>query len=119
MAGGGADSGARRGAGAAMSAARVDVRRGSVYLPAELCARHFDGLDAVIVLIRDRRLMVLPVMHAAAGGCLLKIRNARGDRVATVPDVFAAHGLEDFAAEGLPAAWSHEEAALIVALPDN
>lgn len=102
-----------------MSAARVDVRRGAVYLPAELCARHFAGIDAVIVLIRERRLMVLPVMQATAGGCLLKIRNARGDRVAAAPDVFAANGLADFAAEGLPAAWSDEEAALIVALPEN
>ena len=97
----------------------MDIRRGAVYLPADLCARHFDGVDAVIVLIRDRRLMVLPVMQATAGGCLLKTRNARGDRVALAPDVFAANGLDDFGAENLPARWSAEEAALIVTLPEN
>ncbi len=102
-----------------MNDARVSVRRGAVYLPAGLCARYFSGLDAVIVLIREGRLMVLPVMHMTAGGTLLKIRNARGDRVAAAPDVFDANGLSDFAAEDLPARWSAEDAALIVALPEN
>jgi hypothetical protein len=102
-----------------MSDARVSIRRGAVYLPAELCARYFSGLDAVIVMIRDRRLMVLPVMQMTAGGTLLKIRNARGDRVALAPDLFDANGLGDFAAEGLPVRWSTEDAALIVALPEN
>ena len=102
-----------------MTAQVVDVRRGSVYLPAALCARYFRDLDAVIVLIRDGRLMILPVMRMAAGGCLLKIRNARGDRVAAAPDVFEASGLGGLEARGLAARWSVEEAALIVDLPAN
>ena len=100
-----------------MSDMRLSVRRGSVYLPAALCARHFSGLDAVIVLIRDGRLMVLPVRQMSAGGTLLKIRNARGDRVAAAPDVFAANGLDDLEAEDLPVRWSAEDAALIADLP--
>lgn len=102
-----------------MSEARVSIRRGAVYLPAELCARYFSGLDTVIVLIREGRLMVLPVMHMTAGGTLLKIRNVRGDRVAAAPDVFEANGLTDLAAEDLPVRWSAEDAALIVTLPEN
>lgn len=98
---------------------RITVRAGSVYLPAALAAAHFPGAASVVILIREGRLCILPVHSVAAGGCLLKVRNAAGDRVATAPDVFRAHGLEDWAFEGLEALWSPEQGALIVALPEK
>ena len=97
--------------------ARVGVRGGSVYLPAEVYDRYFAGVQAVIVLIRDGSLQILPVRQMAAGGCLLKIRNAAGDRVATAPDVFHARGLADWRQDGLAARWSSELGALLVDLP--
>ena len=54
--------------------AMLTIRDGSVYLPASVVATYFRGIDAVIVLIRDSTLMVLPVHQATAGGCLLKLR---------------------------------------------
>lgn len=101
-----------------MSAA-VDVRDGAVYLPASLVATYFPGIEAVVVLIRDGALEILPVQRMAAGGCLLKVRNAAGDRVASAPDVFHAHGLGAWHAEALPARWSRERGALRIDLPDN
>ncbi len=95
----------------------IDIARGAVYLPVELVDTWFRGLDAVIVLIRDGRLLILPVRQAAAGGCLLKVRNARGDRVASAPDVFRASGFEDLAVQTVPARWSAEEGALVATLP--
>ena len=97
----------------------VDVKRGSIYISAEVYDVYFKGLEAVIVLIRDGQLMILPVRQMAAGGCLLKMRNAKGDRVATAPDVFDAHGLQDFSAKALEATWSSEDGALVAALGDN
>ena len=47
----------------------VDIRNGSVYLPAETVDRYFRGVDCVILLIRDGALLILPVRQAAAGGC--------------------------------------------------
>ncbi len=94
----------------------VSVRRGSVYLTAATAASCFPGIEAVIILLDETYLRVLPVHRMAAGGCLLKIRNAAGDRVATAPDAFAARGLEDWSAEELPAEWSKEEGALLVPL---
>lgn len=95
----------------------MDIRRGSVYLPVSVVETYFRGIDSVIVIIRDGAVLVLPVHHAAAGGCLLKIRNAAGDRVATTPDVFAAHDLADFTAMNMPAQWSASDGALRVSLP--
>ena len=97
--------------------ARVDVRRGSVYLRAQDYDTYFAGVAAVILLIRDGTLQILPVRQMAAGGCLLKIRNAAGDRVATAPDVFAANDLGAWCEEGLAARWSPGQGALLVDLP--
>ncbi|MBV1705555.1 MAG: hypothetical protein KGQ28_12180 [Hyphomicrobiales bacterium] len=99
--------------------ATVDVRRGAVYLPRALVDAHFAAVDAVVVLVRDGRLLILPVSHAGAGGCLLKLRNSAGDRVAVAADVFAAHGLADLDLRDAPAVWAPELAALCIALPDT
>ncbi len=96
--------------------ALVSVRRGAVYLPAAVAEAYFRGIEAVVVLIRDGRLEVLPVYRMAAGGCLLKIRNAAGDKVASAPDVFAEHDLADWQGEGLEARWSAERGSLVIDL---
>ncbi|MDJ0686725.1 MAG: hypothetical protein QNJ84_18735 [Alphaproteobacteria bacterium] len=98
--------------------ATVDIRQGAIYLSRETYQTYFAGIEAVIVLIRDRTLQVLPVMHMAAGGCLLKMRNAAGDRVASAPDVFAANGLFDWTATEIEGRWSAEAGGLVIALPD-
>lgn len=97
----------------------IDIKRGSIYISADVYDTYFAGLEAVIVLIREDSLMILPVRQMASGGCLLKIRNASGDRVATAPDVFEAHGLIDFTTSDLPAHWSAEDGALVVHLNAN
>ncbi len=99
--------------------ARVTLRDGSVYLPAEVVATYFRGIDAVVVLIRDGTLMVLPVHQATAGGCLLKLRNAAGDRVAQARDVFQDQGLLGLTLVDLPAQWVSEQGALCAALPPH
>lgn len=97
--------------------AKVDVRAGAVYLSAETYRTYFLEVEAVILLIRDGTLQILPVRQMAAGGCLLKVRNAAGDRVASAPDVFHANGLGDWESSGLTARWSAEQGALLIPLP--
>lgn len=95
----------------------IEIRRGSIHVPAEIYDTCFAGLQAVIILIRDEKLLILPVRQMAAGGCLLKLRNARGDRVATAPDVFEENGLADCSVANLAVRWSSEDCALIADLP--
>ncbi len=92
----------------------ADIRAGKVYLSAALCETYFKGIEAVIVLIRDGCVHVLPVHQMAAGGCLLKVRNVQGDRVAAAPDVFLAHEMDGLEATDVPARWSSEDGALIL-----
>jgi hypothetical protein len=91
----------------------LTVRRGGLYLSGDLYARHFAGIDAVILLRRDDDLVVLPVHHAAAGGYLLKLRNASGDRVVHAAAFFRAQGIEDSTELQLTASWSPAFAGLL------
>ncbi len=102
-----------------MTGAAIAVRDGCVHLPAALVEAHFAGVEAVVVLVRDGALEVLPVRHVAAGGCLLKRRNAAGDRVAAAPDALRACGLGEWRAGSLAASWSAERAALVAPLPED
>ncbi|ACK52641.1 conserved hypothetical protein [Methylocella silvestris BL2] len=99
----------------------VQLRRGGLYLSSALCAKFFPGLETVILLRRDRDLLILPVRHAAAGGYLLKLRNSAGDRVVFAPDFFREHGFEDHVACEFAVDWDPEVAALTVrnAFPAN
>ena len=97
----------------------LTVRDGSVYLPAAVVETYFHGIAAVVVLIRDGALMILPVHQATAGGCLLKLRNAAGDRVAQARDVFQDQGLLGLTAVDLPAQWVSEHGAFCATLPAN
>lgn len=99
--------------------ALISINRGSIYLPHSVYETYFSGIDAIIVLITDGALRILPVQHVSAGGCLLKIRNARGDRVAAAQDVFAANGLSDWTREDLEVKWDQSQAALICDLPSE
>lgn len=94
----------------------VDIRAGAVYLSAAVVDRYFRGTDAVVVLIRGGAVHILPVRQMASGGCLLKIRNRLGDRVASAPDVFHANGLGTWEATDAPAYWSDEHGALVIPL---
>ncbi|MAU52209.1 MAG: hypothetical protein CMN17_07485 [Roseovarius sp.] len=95
----------------------ISLRDGAVYLPAAAVETYFRGIHSVIVLIRDDQLMILPVRQATAGGCLLKIRNAAGDRVVQARDVFQDMGLLDLEADNLPARWDSGAGALCAPLP--
>ncbi len=98
-------------------AARIGVKNGSVYLDRQTVATYFPDVDAVIILIRERQLQIFPVRQMAAGGYLLKMRNAAGDRVANSPDVFAEHGLSVWQDDDIEAVWSANLGALVAATP--
>ena len=94
--------------------ATVALRRGSIYLSAELYERHFASLEAVVLLRREDGLLIMPVRHLPGGGHLMKRRNSRGDRVINALDFFLDNGLDPETERELPAAWSADEAALRV-----
>jgi hypothetical protein len=96
----------------------VDLRlsKGSLYLSAEYYGRYFNGLGSVILVNRDKQLLIMPVHNEAGGGFLMKIRNARGDRVIHAQEFLAFHGLEKLD-QAVYGQWDSELSALVLDFP--
>lgn len=86
--------------------------RGYLHLPADLARQYFPH-DLIAAIARAREVWLMPTRGAAAGGLILKQRNARGDR-----SVLIWHLLPPDTAPGThPAFWDETNGALRVALP--
>ena len=76
---------------------------------------YLPGIQAVALLDRDDRVLIVPLTSESGGGLLLKFRNAHGDRVIHAQEFFRENGyLEDFQSRRFPVHWSDESAALVV-----
>ena len=93
----------------------VTVARGNLYLSREVCDACFGGVESVALLERDGQLLVVPLTPQSGGGLLLKIRNARGDRVVHAQEFLREKGyLEDFQERSFSACWNADSAALAI-----
>lgn len=91
----------------------LTVRRGSLYVPRADYDRLFAGLETCILLRRADDLLVLPARGAVAGGFMLKLRNAAGDRVVHAAEFFRANGVDDHEERAFTFAWSDAQGGLV------
>ena len=94
--------------------APLRLARGALHLPREVCAHHLGGRETVVLARQGVDLVVLPVHDPAAGGLLLKVRNAAGDRVVDAVELLRAHGLDEGPERLHPFRWDAAGGALIV-----
>lgn len=91
------------------------MARGNFYLPREICEAYLPDAASVALVLRDGEVMIVPLTREAAGGLLLKQRNARGDRVIHAQEFFRNKNLpEEFEARTMPVYWRSDSAALVV-----
>jgi len=90
----------------------VRVRRGVLHLSRQVYEAFLPGVGAVVLLREGSDLLVLPILQAAAGGYVVKLRNAAGDRAVDAADFLRDQGLEDQVELEAPVAWVAERACL-------
>jgi hypothetical protein len=90
------------------------VRDGSVYINSDLYRECFSGIETVALLRQGAGFLIVPVHTNASGGRLMKIRNARGDRVISAPDFCRDHGIDDIKERIYHAYWDEQVSALRV-----
>ena len=95
---------------------RVRIANGSLYLDADVYDRWFRRVQTVVLLGDANALLMVPVIHTPTGGLLVKIRNARGDRVVHAPEALAGRGLPADLQGNFPARWDEKAAALRITL---
>ncbi len=97
------------------SVATAGVSAGNLHLSREACERFLPGVEGVALLNREGRVLVVPLTPESGGGLLLKVRNARGDRVIHAQEFFRANGFaEEFATRRVTMCWDDSAAALVL-----
>lgn len=93
--------------------AHVRILRGSIYIDRELYEQYMPEVSCVATVSRDGQVYILPLRGPAPGGSLLKVRNARGDRVVHADEFLNTLGLPAEAPERcVPVRWIAEMAGL-------
>jgi len=95
--------------------AHVRILRGSIYIDRELYEQYMPDVSCVATVARDGRVYILPLRGPSPGGSLLKIRNARGDRVVHADEFLHTVGVSVEAPERrVPVRWIPEMAGLLL-----
>jgi hydrogenase maturation protease len=95
------------------------LRHGSLYLPRPVDDQYFSGLSSVLLMARAPDLMILPVRAQAAGGHILRVINAAGDRAVSAVELLREHDFDPELIDGhvgkeFGARWSAETGAVLV-----
>lgn len=95
-----------------MSPPVLQVRGGVLHLTRAVYEAFLPGVGAVVLLREGSDLLVLPILQAAAGGYVVKLRTAAGDRAVDAADFLREQGVEDHIQVEAPVAWVPERACL-------
>ncbi|MEM1264338.1 MAG: hypothetical protein AAGH76_18200 [Pseudomonadota bacterium] len=90
----------------------VAICNGNIYIDAPLYRRYFSGIDSVAVLAKDGDIALMPIHNSGAGGLMLKIRNADGDRVVHAREALEFAGVAESQELRTVPAWDSDIAAL-------
>ena len=97
------------------SLAGAAVSAGNLHLSREACERYLPGIESVALLEREGDVLVVPLTRESGGGLLLKLRNARGDRVIHAQEFFRTHDfVEEFVTRRVDIRWDQAAAALVL-----
>ena len=95
---------------------QIILKNGNLYLDSELYDTYFNTINAVALLKQESTFLIMPVQQAG-GGLLLKIKNAKGDRIVHAVEFFQQYITVTDEAISLDVEWSSEHCALTFSLP--
>ena len=94
----------------------VKIYNGKLYLSRLVYETYFKNIHSVVFLNRERNIYLLPVHQAGASGLLLKIINARGDRVINAMEQLRAAGIDKTIKKTAPVKWDAGIAGLNICI---
>ena len=90
---------------------KLTIKNGNIYISAKLYETYFSAVEAVVLLKKKEDIFLMPVQNAS-GGLLIKIINAKGDRVVHASEFFMFNNIERQDEQVVDASWNSEMAAL-------
>jgi len=95
---------------------QITLKNGNLYLDSELYNTYFKSINAVALLKQESTFLIMPVQQAG-GGLLLKIKNAKGDRIVHAIEFFQQYIVITDEVISLDVEWNSELCALVFSLP--
>ena len=95
---------------------QLGLKNGNLYLDNDLYETYFSSINSVVLIKKESLFLMMPVQQAS-GGLLLKIKNAKGDRIVHAIEFFLLHGIDEETEMMLDVEWSTEFSALTFSIP--
>ncbi len=92
---------------------QLTIKNGNIYLNSSIYETYFSSVKAVVLLKREEGVLLMPVQNAS-GGLLLKIINAKGDRIVHASEFFMFNDIESQNEQTIDAHWKSDMAALLL-----
>ena len=96
---------------------QIQFRNGNLYLDHDLYETYFNSIQSVAILRKDNKFLLTPLQQSG-GGLLLKILNAKGDRVVHANEYFQNYGIDLSKERCLDVEWDQSYAALSFEIGD-
>lgn len=90
----------------------IRLANGNLYLDFSVYNTYFPNISSVILLDKAPHILIMPVQQQGAGGLLLKIRNAKGDRVVNVAEFFENLKVDIIEERTIIVQWNSDYSAL-------
>ena len=101
------------------SAQSLVVHRGNIHVPAGIYGKYFHGAKAAALLSQDNDIVLMPLRSEGGGGLLLKVKNARGDRVIHAREFLSSIGIREDIAFDAEFCWDSELTGLRLAIDQD
>ncbi len=95
---------------------KLKLKKGNLYFDHDLYEKYFSTINSIVLLKKEAIYLIMPVQQAN-GGLLLKIRNAKGDRIVHAIEFFQQYNIEMEREITLDVEWNTELAALTFLMP--
>tara|TARA_R110002094_G_scaffold108060_1_gene106106 strand:+ start:93 stop:407 length:315 start_codon:yes stop_codon:yes gene_type:complete len=95
----------------------IAIKNGNIYLTSEVYETYFKDIQSVVLISRDEKLFILPINQAGGSGLLLKIRNAKGDRIIHTQEQLREFDINETVEYPIPIRWDSQYSGLHLILP--
>tara|TARA_R110002096_G_scaffold403234_3_gene600769 strand:+ start:794 stop:1084 length:291 start_codon:yes stop_codon:yes gene_type:complete len=93
----------------------ITLKNGNLYIDSDVYETYLNSADSVVLIHKESKYYLMPVQQMA-GGLLMKIMNAKGDRVINAVEFLQYNNIETNDTRAIEAKWDQEFSALSLEL---
>ena len=92
----------------------VKIHNGRIYIPNLVYETYFKNIQSIVFFHKEKKIYLLPVNQSGGSGLLLKIINAKGDRVVNVVEQLNDCNIDDKSEKIVLVSWDSKISGLLL-----